>query len=84
MMRVGFAQRIDDRCFGCAVNFGNEIVLLLARNFQSVNVNTGPSDQSTSTAGRFYSGVEHRVHEIPRQKREFYGITSIERRCRTD
>ena len=65
MRRIGRQQRLDDRLFGCLVDFGHEVVALLAGDQHRFHVQAGPVDQAAGLSGGAYRDVEHWMHGWP-------------------
>lgn len=62
MAGIDFAQGVDDRGFGGAVDFGDEIVLLLDADLKLVDVATGAADQFAGVESGLDGRVEHGMH----------------------
>ncbi len=62
MVGVGGFQNLDDCLFGCMIDFGNEIIVLLFRDFDAVDVKRGAIDDRSAAASGLHRSIKHGMH----------------------
>jgi len=67
MVRIGAAQYLDDRLLGGLVDFGDKIVVPLARHRQQFHVARGAIDDRAGSPRGPDRDTEHRVHFFVRE-----------------
>ncbi len=66
---IGVAKGADDGFLGRVVDFGDEVVVLLAAHGEAVEVGRGASDDRAGLARSLHGGGEHRMHGKERGRR---------------
>ena len=62
MGRIGRREDLNDRSLAGLVHLCDEIVLILARDSESLDVEAGTVDDGAGTTCGFHRIVEHRMH----------------------
>ena len=75
MVGVGAAQRLDDGLLRRVVDFGDEIVVLLASDLELLEVEAGASDDPSGAARGPDRDGEHRVHGRAWRKTRYFTVT---------